>query len=284
MKMDTIFAEKKRKISDCVLALDLDGTLTNSKKEITPVVRCALKLFGEMGGQIILASGRPTYGVMPVADELELQRRGGYILSYNGGCVTDCRTGHTLYQQALDPGVVHILASQAREYGVNIITYQDRYLITEQPEEKYCQVESAINHMEIRQIDSFSDYVTFPVIKCLMTAEEGHLKDVEERMKAYWEGQLNICRSEPYFLEITGDGIDKAQTLRWMLRQMGKEPKDLIACGDGYNDLSMIRYAGIGVAMANAQSVLKKAAQYIAPSNDEDGIADVVCQLVVGSR
>ncbi len=282
--MGTIFEEEKRKISDCVLALDLDGTLTNSEKQVTPVVRWALKLFMAMGGRVILASGRPTYGVMPVAEELEFQRKGGYILSYNGGCVTDCKTGRILYQHTLDQEVVDTLAAQAKEYGVNIMTYEDKYIITEHPEEKYCQKESSINHMEIRQTDSFSDYVNFPVTKCLMTGEEEHLKAVEESMKAYWDGRLNICRSEPYFLEVTAKGIDKAQTLQWMLKRLGREQKDLIACGDGFNDLSMIDYAGIGVAMANAQPAIKEAAQYIAPSNDEDGIADVICHLIESSR
>lgn len=282
--MGTIFEEGKRKISDCVLALDLDGTLTNSDKQVTPVVRWALKLFMAMGGRVILASGRPTYGVMPVAEELEFQRKGGYILSYNGGCVTDCRTGSILYQHTLEQDVVDTLAAQAKAYEVNIMTYQDKYIITEHPEEKYCQKESRINHMEIRRTDSFADYVTFPVTKCLMTGEEGHLKNVEEQMKAYWDGRLNICRSEPYFLEVTAKGIDKAQTLKWLLNRLGKEPEDLIACGDGFNDLSMIAYAGIGVAMANAQQAIKEAAQYIAPSNDEDGIADVVCRLIASSR
>ena len=176
------------------------------------------------------------------------------------------------------------LATQAREYEVNIMTYKDKYIITEHPEEKYCQKESLINHMEIRQTENFSEYVNFPVTKCLMTGEEEHLKIVEESMKAYWNGRLNICRSEPYFLEVTAKGIDKAQTLQWMLKRLGREQKDLIACGDGFNDLSMIDYAGIGVAMANAQPALKKAAQYIAPSNDEDGIADVICHLIESSR
>ena len=76
-----------------ILVLDIDGTLTNSKKEITPRARAALKRAQEKGIKIVLASGRPTYGIMPVAKELELERYGGYILSFNGGQIINAQTG-----------------------------------------------------------------------------------------------------------------------------------------------------------------------------------------------
>lgn len=282
--MGTIFDEKKRKISECLLALDLDGTLTDSKKQITPVVRWALKLFMAMGGRIVLASGRPTYGILPLAEELELKQKGGYILAYNGGCVTDCKTGRILHQQTLDPKDVAVLAKQAKEQGVNLMTYKGPYLLAMDPQEKYCREESRINRMEVKPAENFAREITFPVTKCLMTGEGDYLEKVEKRMQSYWQGRLSICRSAPYFLEITAKGIDKAKALGQLLSHLGLERDNLIACGDGFNDQSMISFAGIGVAMANGQPQVKEAAQYIAPSNDEDGVADVVCRLMESSR
>lgn len=86
-----------------VLALDLDGTLTNTKKEITPRTRAALRRAAEAGVRIVLASGRPTVGVQYLAKELELDKLGGYILSYNGGCIVDCATGAVVAQEAFPP-------------------------------------------------------------------------------------------------------------------------------------------------------------------------------------
>lgn len=277
--MENVFSIEKLDPAECVLALDLDGTLTNSKKEITHGVKTALWKFADCGGKIILASGRPTYGIVPVARELELEKKGGYILSYNGGCVTDCMTGEIVYQSPLPDKSVPVLASQAKEYDVNILTYQDEFIVTEDPEEQYCQKESWINHMKIKKVDRFAEYVDFPVIKCLMTGDGEYLQSIEEKMKAYWRDDLSICRSEPYFLEVTAKDIDKAKTLDKILASIGKSRSKLIACGDGFNDMSMISCAGIGVAMANASLAVKDLADYIAPSNDEDGIADVVSQL-----
>ena len=159
--------------------------LTNSEKKVTGKVQHALDQFVAAGGRIILASGRPTYGIVPVAETLGLPEKGGYILAYNGGRVMDCKTGRYLYEKNLPQDVIPVLARQAKEFGVNIMTYEDDCIITEQPEDIYCVKESQINHMKIKQVKSFSDYVIFPVTKCLLTADGDYLQQVEEKMKAY---------------------------------------------------------------------------------------------------
>lgn len=274
--MKEIIKEKQIRPQNCLLALDIDGTLTNTKKEVTLAVQEALRLFSKAGGQIILASGRPTYGIVPVAEILHLPENGGYILAYNGGRVMDCKSGEYLYEKNLPSDVISILAEQAKQYKVNIMTYEDDCIITEQPDDVYCVKESQINHMKIKKVDSFADYVDFPVTKCLLTADGEYLQTVEEKMKAYWGDRLSICRSEPFFLEVTANGIDKAGTLSKVLELLRLDRENLVACGDGFNDISMISYAGLGVAMANGNEKTKEAADCIAPSNDEDGVAAVV--------
>ena len=94
---------------------------------------------------------------------------------------------------------------------------------------------------------------------------------------------MNVFRSEPFFLELVPQGIDKARSLAVLLEEIGLSKDEMIACGDGFNDLSMIQYAGLGVAMANAQEVVKKAADYITLSNEEDGVAAVVKKFFLNS-
>ena len=87
---------------------------------------------------------------------------------------------------------------------------------------------------------------------------------------------ISVYRSEPYFLELVPMGIDKARSLAVLLEKLGMTREEMVAVGDGYNDLSMIQYAGMGVAMANAQEPVRKAADYVTLSNEEDGVAAVV--------
>lgn len=274
-----IFEEKKIKVRDAVLALDLDGTLTDSKKRISERTKKSIDKFIAAGGTVALASGRPTFGVMPVAKILELDKKGGYILSYNGGCFLDCKNNKQLFMKELTHEYLPILEKQAKEFGINLMTYNGDKAYALDIDEQYYMIEININHFIRVKADPLTPQITFPIIKCLMTADGDYLAKVEKEMKKYWEGKLNIVRSEPYFLEVTEVGIDKASTITNMVKKLGKSVDNLICCGDGFNDLSMIRAAGIGVAMANAQERVRAAADYITKSNDEDGIVDVVENL-----
>ena len=274
-----IFEEKKIKVRDAVLALDLDGTLTDSKKRISERTKESIDKFIAAGGTVALASGRPTFGVMPVAKILELDKKGGYILSYNGGCFLDCKNNKQLFMKELTHEYLPILEKQAKDFGINLMTYNGDKAYALDIDEQYYMIEININHFIRVKADPLTPKITFPIIKCLMTADGDYLAKVEKEMKKYWEGKLNIVRSEPYFLEVTEVGIDKASTITNMVKKLGKSVDNLICCGDGFNDLSMIRAAGIGVAMANAQERVRAAADYITKSNDEDGIVDVVENL-----
>lgn len=279
-----IFEEKKIKVNEAVLALDLDGTLTNSKKEITKNTKDALDRFIKAGGTVVLASGRPTFGVAPVAKILELEKKGGYILSYNGGYFYDCKNKKELFMKELTHEYLPILEGQAKSFGVNLMTYNNDKAYALDIEEQYYMLEITINHFIRVKADPLSPQITFPVIKCLMTAPGERLAEVEKKMKKLWEGKLNIVRSEPYFLEVTEAGVDKASTVTNMTKKLGKDTSNLICCGDGFNDVSMIRAAGIGVAMANAQEKVRREADYITNSNDDDGIVDVIENLFYYNR
>lgn len=279
-----IFEKKKIKVKDAVLALDLDGTLTNSKKEITENTIDAIDRFIKAGGTVVLASGRPTFGVTPVANILGLEEKGGYILSYNGGYFFDCKNNKELFIKELTHEYLPVLEEQAKHFGVNLMTYNHGKAYALDIEEPYYTMEVTINKFIRVKADPLTPQITFPIIKCLMTAPGEHLAEVEKEMKKLWDGKLNIVRSEPYFLELTEVGIDKANTIINMTKKLGKDVGNLICCGDGFNDLSMIKAAGIGVAMANAQEKVRQAADYITKSNDEDGIVDVIEKLFYWDR
>ncbi len=265
-----------------ILVLDIDGTLTNSKKEITPRTRAALRKAQEKGVKVVLASGRPTYGIMPVAGELELERFGGYILSFNGGQIINAQTGEAIYQKTLPPQMPALLYDLSQEYKTNIMTYLDQTVITPKKDDQYVELESRINKMEVRQVEDFKTFVNFPVTKCLMVEDGDYLAQVEQKVKARLGDTLSVLRSEPFFLEIMPKNIDKAYSLGKLLEHLGLDKEQMIACGDGFNDRSMIEFAGLGVAMANAQEPVKAAADYITVSNDEDGVAAVVERFILG--
>lgn len=266
-----------------LLVMDLDGTLTNSEKKITQRTKEALFRIQEEGVHIALASGRPTPGVMPVAEELELEKYGGYILSFNGANVMRMDTREVIYQNVVPKQFIRPLYEAALAEGIGIISYSSSEIIAGTKADEYMQKESKITHMPIHEVEDFPEFLDFPVNKCLMTADGEYMAEAEKRMQARFP-ELNVFRSEPYFLEIMPQNVDKAFSLSRLLKYMELSRSQMICCGDGFNDLSMIRYAGLGVAMANAQEVVKKEADYITASNDEDGIAFVVEKFIGTER
>lgn len=258
-----------------LLALDIDGTLTNSQKRITPKTLEALEQLQEKGVKVILASGRPLPGLEKFADELRLKEHGGYLLCFNGGRIIDYKTGKAVCDHFLPQERLPALADAAKEYGVALMSYEGREVITEMPEDEYICYEAKINGLKVRKIENFKEYVTFPVNKCLMMVDGEYLAKVEEKMKQRFP-DLMFYRSEPFFLEIMPQGIDKATSLQQLLDLLGYQREDLACCGDGFNDLTMIQFAGLGVAMENAQEPVKQAADFITHSNDMDGIAHMI--------
>ena len=267
-----------------MIVLDLDGTLTNRDKIITPRTKADLIEAMERGKKVVPASGRPTYGVMPLARELRLADYGGYILSYNGGVIMDCRAEGMVFARMLPKGSNHPITELALQNRVDFLTYDGEVILTSNEENPYAKIESSINHLRLHQleIDEFFAKVDFPVPKFLFVDDGDYLASVEPKVKAALGRDFSVYRSEPYFLEILPQGVDKAQSLERLLEVTGLKREQMIACGDGYNDLTMIRFAGLGVAMENAVLPVRKAADYITASNNEDGVGLVVEKFMLG--
>lgn len=264
-----------------ILVLDLDGTLTNSQKQITPPTLEALIGIQEKGKKVVLASGRPTFGVEPLAKQLHLERYGSYILSFNGARITDCRTGQLIYNKTLPADIYETVYKIASRHPVDILAYTDKNLLSGFTSNKYSELESRINHMPICQVSDFCQRVSkLSNNKFLITGEPEKIDILRQEMISKFRGYLNIYCSDPFFLEIMPQNIDKAYSLQRLLNNIGLSSDDMICCGDGYNDITMIESAGLGVAMQNAQPLVKETADFITRSNDDDGILYVIEQFM----
>lgn len=264
-----------------LLVLDIDGTLTNTQKEVTPRTLNAIHRMMEDGHLLALASGRPTPGMKHIADTLSLETRGGFLLSYNGANITNYATKEILFQQTLPAYVISEVYDFCLDHHIGMITYDNDVVITGTPIDEYMELEARINHLSIRELDQFVSYVTFPVNKCLVTAPIDIAPEMEHLLQERYKDELSIYRSEPFFIEIMPKNIDKAASIERLIQRLSIPRKNVIACGDGFNDLSMIEYAGLGVAMENAQDVVKQHADYITASNDEDGVAKVIEKFIL---
>ena len=265
-----------------VVALDLDGTLTNSDKVITPRTQAALEEAARQGVRIVLASGRPTVGIQPLADRLRLGENGGCILSYNGGKIIDCQTGEVLVQHEFPPELIETVCTYARYWNVVALTYDQTGIVTEEPENRYVLEEARINGIPVRGVPDLPGAITWPINKLLLVGDPVDMPHVEELMQQEFAGRLSIYRSQPFFIETMPLGVEKSASLAKLLKVLGLQAENLMACGDGWNDLPMIKYAGLGVAMGNAVPPVKAAADVVTADNDHDGVGLAVEKYILG--
>lgn len=265
-----------------LLVLDVDGTLLNNEREISKRTLAALLKVQQMGICIVLASGRPTYGLMPLAKTLELGNYGGFILSYNGCQIINAQNGEILFKRRINPEMLPYLEKKARKNGFAIFTYNDDTIITDNPENEHIRSEARLNNLEIIKEVEFSTAIDFAPCKCMLVSDdEGALIGLEQHWKRRLNGALDVFRSEPYFLEVLPCGIDKANSLGALLEQLDVKREEVIAIGDGVCDVTMLQLAGMGVAMGHAQDSVKACADHVTASNEEDGVALAVEQIIL---
>ncbi|WP_455682258.1 Cof-type HAD-IIB family hydrolase [Thomasclavelia sp.] len=255
-----------------LIALDLDGTLKSTDKQILPKTKAILQELAKRGVVIVLASGRPTAGLYMEADELKLNETGGYLLSFNGAKVVDYQTKEIIYQKVYNEKTAHHVYDRAKEYDLAVMTYVDEMIITEDIDDEYVIIESEINHLPIKPVKDFKEAVNFSVNKVLLTGKPEYVENIIDEFKQPYGNSLSIYRSAPFFIEVMAQGIDKAASLEALIKRLGMKREEVISFGDGYNDISMIKFAGMGVAMDNAVDQVKQCADYITLSNDEEGI------------
>ena len=265
-----------------LLVLDVDGTLLNDEREISKRTLAALLKVQQMGVRIVLASGRPTYGLMPLAKTLELGNYGGFVLSYNGCQIIKAQNGEILFERRINPEMLPYLEKKARKNGFAIFTYHDNTLITDSPDNEYIKNEALLNNLKIIKEDEFSTAIDFAPCKCMLVSDkEKALIGLEQHWEKRLAGTLDAFRSEPYFLEVVPCGVNKANTLGALLEHLGVTREEVIAVGDGVCDVTMLQLAGMGVAIGHSQDSVKVCADYVTASNEEDGVALAVEKLIL---
>ena len=260
-----------------LLILDIDGTLTNSKKEITARTKASVIDLMKRGHKCMLASGRPLCGMKWAAKELEFETYGGYLLSYNGAKIVRFDTMETIYEKRVPRNIFPLLYQYAKEHESGIISYDGDVIISGNGINEYIELESKINHMHLKEVEDFPNYFKEDTIKCMFCTHPDKTQAMELELQGLLKNeQVSVYRSEPFYVEVMPLDVNKATSIEHMLPTIGITRENTVACGDGYNDITMLKYAGVGVAMGNAHDVVKESADEVTGTNEEDGVVSVI--------
>lgn len=258
-----------------MIVTDLDDTLLTSNGTISEENKQAIIRAQESGIKFVLASGRPTFAMKHLAKELQLDKFGSYIITYNGAMIVDCKGFNEIFTQNLLQEDIHSLYNFSKENGVEIITYVEDDIISETKSE-YVDVEVNLTRMNFKKVDSFKHSIQTSTPKCIMLEEPEYLKKVQDILKENHGDKYSIAISKPFFLEVTKKDVDKGQTLLRLAKDLGIDPTEIIAVGDSYNDVTMLQSVGLPVAVENAKDELKSIAKFITTSNENHGLKTVI--------
>lgn len=274
------------------ILLDIDGTLTNSKKEITPETLTALKNAQDRGIRLVLASGRPAKGLSRYGDLLDMWMHHGLFVCYNGARVIDCESKEILVDVTIKQELVTAVLEHMKKFDViPIVTYGD-YMVVEDvyhcmvkngdQDFNVVQYESRMNNYRLMEVEDLAKFTNFPVNKILTAGDSDYLQAHWQEMREPFKDTLSCMFTSNFYYEYTSLGIDKGASLTTAMAKLGIKPEECIAFGDAENDIPMLEYAGIGVAMGNARDAVKEIADEVTLSNEEDGIAHSLYRHIEG--
>ncbi len=267
-----------------LVVVDMDGTLLDSNKKISAPNKEALKKAADKGVIIAMATGRLYKAIRVYAKELQLETP---IISCNGSFIKEVYGEKPIYADPLSAEVIDTIAGVCKKYGIDCHFYSEDTVIGERESFKIrffrdwnqtLAPEDRVNLLVVpdyRQV--IADYEIYKISVCI---------DCPPRLQAVAD-ELNslpgieALQSDAETLDVGSVGMSKGKAVQWLAESLSISPDEVVAIGDNENDIDMIVYAGLGVAMGNASPEVKAAARYVTDTNDNDGVATVLHKFVL---
>lgn len=272
-----------------IVALDVDGTLTNSKGEITERTRRAVRRVAERGALIVIVTGRRFCSAKPIVEGLGVDlmiaaHNGALLKKLDGELVTGC---------FLEPGPARRAVSALKRLGAEPIAYRGKgdfaEIFVEPPKDEWLVDYIERNKEHARIVPSLEEAINQEVLEVLAVVRREQSELTVRLLEKSLGGSAKVLKQIPQgddraFIEVAHRDCGKDYPLRYLCRKLGIDRGEVIAFGDNYNDREMLEFAGLGVVMGNAHEDLKEDRFLIAPSNDEDGVAQVLERLMEEGR
>ena len=265
-----------------MIATDIDGTLVNDNKEISPKTLAALKAARKKGVFVVLCTGRPVSGVKPYLEQLGLTQDENYVITYNGALATNIASGQVVVSNTLDYSdftKLDTLSHELNVHGQAIQPSSDLYVTT--PDISYYTVlDSFYTKMPLHYRPQAQIPTEFPMAKYMWADEPAAINQALPNLPTAIKEDYYTVRSEGWFFEFMHKDAHKGKTTLELANKLGIKPHEILTAGDQQNDLTLIQ-AGFGVAMGNAIPEIKDLAQYVTADNNHDGLGLAVEKFVL---
>lgn len=252
-----------------LVALDLDGTLLDSRKQIDEDTAAALRSLSARGVQVVIASARPPRGVRHIYQQLKLSN---WQINYNGALIWDEPGAKPVFHRPMPGAIIRKMVDIARdqfdEIGVHA-ELLDRWY-TDRPVTEYVTETGRLFQPD--RICPVEEICCSPVTKLMLMGEPSMLMKLEPLLLKEFASSVTIVSTDAHLMQIMDRRVGKAVALRKIATHHGIRSSQVMAIGDAPNDVGMLQYAGYSIAMSNAVPVVKQVAKWVAPGNDERGV------------
>jgi Cof subfamily protein (haloacid dehalogenase superfamily) len=261
-----------------LVAIDMDGTLLTPELEISNKTVITVKQVIEKEVTVTLSTGRMYLAALPFADILQLDVP---IITCNGALTKGSRSGIVYDMKTIPEALYYEILKFCRDNGLSVSVYNNDEIFIEELSENldiHMEMDKAIPQV-IKDLDSAYDG---SIIKILINSgNKRKLSQLSEKLYEKYEGKLNFYFSLPHFVEIVNIHANKRNALENLSNKLNIKREEIIAIGDNFNDMDMIEYAGLGVAMGNAPDYLKDAADYVTYKNNNEGVVNVLEKFIL---
>lgn len=263
-----------------LIAIDMDGTLLNEKKHIDKAQKEAIHEAVEAGIKIVLCTGRPLYGILPFYEELGLSELDseGYVILNNGCSIHKTKDWKLIDQVNFTSDDIEYLYKFSESYDINFTLVNDTYYfnIGRKPTDELIKdagfVFSDITDISLEEAKSGKH----KIMKIMFLGNPEIMADFQKENENILKNKYSSVLSQPYVYEILPKGNNKGTGLKKLAKKLGIKQEEIMAIGDGNNDIEMFEYANYSVAMENGTELAKKAAKYQTDSNENDGVAKAI--------
>jgi len=265
-----------------LVAIDMDGTLLNSKKELLEETKQYFKDFHKKETEtlLVLCTGRPETGIRPYLKDLGYLEENHYIISQNGANIYESRTGKRVMDAFLDSAAIQKWIELGKKHGISVMgAGVDYYYCFDQEPTEWMEFDVKLVSGKLKRIPT-EESLNTDFYKILLMGDEEQLNEFETFIPQEWRDEFYVVRSQKYLVEVLTKGVNKAFGLEKLAKELNIQPSEIAAIGDAANDIEMLEYAGLAIAMGNASEEVKAIADIVTDTNENNGVIKAIDNLI----
>ena len=265
-----------------LVAIDMDGTLLNSKKELLEETKQYFKDFHKKETEtlLVLCTGRPETGIRPYLKDLGYLEENHYIISQNGANIYESRTGKRVMDAFLDSAAIQKWIELGKKHGISVMgAGVDYYYCFDQEPTEWMEFDVKLVSGKLKRIPT-KESLNTDFYKILLMGDEEQLNEFETFIPQEWRNEFYVVRSQKYLVEVLKKGVNKAFGLEKLAQKLNILPSEIAAIGDAANDIEMLEYAGLAIAMGNASEEVKAISDIVTDTNENNGVIKAIDNLI----